>query len=108
MIWVDNHGLRPAGTKMDTIQVDSTSYSVYKTENHGDNVNSNKWTYIAFVADKPLLKGPLDITKFLDYLIDKKILPKDRFITSLEFGNEVVYGQGLVEISDFSVQVKEQ
>jgi hypothetical protein len=105
MIWVDNHGLRPAGTKIDTIQVDGTSYSVYQRKNHGDSVNYNKWTYIAFVADKPLLKGPLDITKFLGYLIKERILPKERFITSLELGNEVVYGQGLVEICDLSVQI---
>lgn len=108
MIWNDDSGVAPAGSSRGALKVGGTSYDVYVSPGHGDasGKNSNSWTYIAFVAKRPVLRGPLDITAFTDYLVEKGILTKDLYITSLELGNEVVSGTGLVEIGDFDVKIE--
>lgn len=105
MIWNANSGQSPGGTKRDSITVGKTAYDVYLEENHADNSgqNANHWTYVAFVAQKPLLSGQLDVTAFLDYLLQHGILNNSQYLTSLEFGNEVCEGSGIVEIHNFSL-----
>jgi len=107
MIWNANGGQHPGGTKRDVIVVDGIPYDIYVEENHVDNSgqNGNHWTYVAFVAAQPLLSGHLDLGSFIDYLLQRGILTSNHYVTSLEFGNEVSEGSGIVEIRDFSLSL---
>jgi hypothetical protein len=106
MIWNADGGQSAAGKRRGTVAVMGTIYDVYVEENHKDasGENANVWTYVAFVARRPVLNGPLDISAFIDYLLQQKILPSNHYLTSLELGNEVCQGTGIVEIKDFSIK----
>ncbi len=60
----------------------------------------------AFVAREPILKGPLDLSGFVDYLVDQGILTKDLHIASVELGNEIIEGKGIVHISDYRLTIQ--
>jgi hypothetical protein len=85
--------------------VNGTTYSVWVRESHSDasGQNANLWTYVAFVPQAPVLAGPLDLDRFLDHLMKVGILNTSHFITSLELGNEISSGSGVVEVESFSV-----
>ncbi len=108
MIWNANAGQAPAGSKRDTLNVGGTAYDVYVEEGHKDasGENANVWTYVAFVAQQPVWRGPLDLSAFLDYLLAHGILTKEHYVTSLELGNEVSQGAGIVEIQDFEIEFR--
>lgn len=107
MIWMDHSGQSPAGRRVDSIAVDGITYEVYVEPQQKDasGQNANTWTYVAFVPSKPVLRGPLDISAFLDYLLRHGTLTGDRYLTSLEFGSEVSQGSGIAEILDFLISV---
>ena len=108
MIWNVNHYMFPAGAAVDSIVVGGVNYKMYFVNGHRDSSGSSSqmWTYIAFVSDRPVLKGTLDFNTFTDYLIKKGILTQNNYITNVELGNEVVRGTGIVEIKYYHVNVK--
>ena len=106
MIWNANGGQAPAGSRRGAVNVNGVTYDVYVEENHKDasGANANVWTYVAFVAQEPVWQGPLEMSAFLDYLIAHGLLSRNHYVTSLELGNEVCQGAGIVEIQDFSIR----
>src|SRR5271165_184634 len=102
MIWTDRAGQSPAGQHVDSMTVNDATYDVYIEEHQRDasGGNANTWTYVAFVARKPIFRGPLDISAFIDYLLHRGTLNNTHYLTSLEFGNEVCHGAGVTEIQD--------
>lgn len=108
MIWNANNGLTPAGKKQGTLQVNGVRFDVYIKPGHTDDsgANDNSWTYIAFAAQKPVLRGSLDLSDFITYLLKQGILTPDNYITAVELGNEIVGGTGLVEITDYLIEVE--
>jgi hypothetical protein len=105
MIWTDCSAQSPAGQRVDSMSVNGTTYDVYVEEHQEDasGQNANSWTYVAFVAQKPVTHGPLDISAFVDYLLRRGTLSPTHFLTSLEFGNEICQGAGITEIHDFAI-----
>lgn len=108
MIWTDRAGQSPAGQHVDSLFIEGTTYDVYieKHQTDASGENANTWTYVAFVAQKPLSHGPIEIHEFIDYLLRRGTLSKTDFLTSLEFGNEISQGAGLTEIHDFAIKFK--
>lgn len=108
MIWTFRKGMETLGDRMGTLEVNGIKYDAYIRKGWGDasGANSNKWTYVCFVARKPVMQGPLDISTFTDYLVEKKVLTTNNYISSLELGNEVTNGQGVTEISGFNITVQ--
>ncbi len=106
MIWTDHAGQSPAGQRVDSMSVDDTRYDVYIERHQKDasGENSNSWTYVAFVAQKPVPRGPLEITAFIDYLLRSGTLNTTAYLISLEFGDEISQGAGLAEIHDFAIK----
>ncbi len=107
MIWTANNGGTPAGRKRGTLLVSDISFDVYVNPNQSDNsgVNKSQWTYVAFVAQTPLLKGQLDLDALTDYLLKQGIMTETTFLTSVELGTEILGGAGTVEILDYAVLV---
>jgi len=109
MIWTVNHGQVPAGSPHGALDVNGTTYDVYVEKKHADasGANANVWMYVAFVARRPVLNGPLDLDAFVAYLLQQGLLTEDDFLTSVELGNEVSQGAGIVELQDFSLTLAE-
>lgn len=105
MIWTAHAWLSPAGQRVDSIAVNSVTYDVYIESHQRDasGQNANTWTYVAFVPTSPVLRGPLEISVFLDYLLRHGTLSAHHYLTSLEFGSEVSQGSGITEIRDFAI-----
>ena len=108
MIWTDRVGQSPAGQRVDSMSVDGTTYDVYieKHQTDASGENANTWTYVAFVAQKPVSHGPIEIHEFIDYLLRRGTLNNTDYLTSLEFGNEISQGAGLTEIHDFAIKLQ--
>jgi len=108
MIWIDNRGMTPAGVWADTFSRDGVTYDMFLRESHGDasGRNPQKWTYIAFLARKPVLRGPLDIGAFAAFLQSRKLLSDDLYITSVELGNELITGTGRTEVRGYEVSIR--
>jgi len=107
MIWNANSGGTPAGTKRGTLLVSGVSFDVYVNPNQSDNSGANKshWTYVAFVAQTPVLKGQLDLEVMTDYLLKQGIMGSNTFLTSVELGTEISGGEGTEEFLDYAVMV---
>ncbi len=107
MIWIANKGGTPAGTRRGTLLVSGVNFDVYVNPHQSDNsgANKNQWTYVAFVAQTPLLKGQLDLDAITDYLLKQGLMADSTFLTSVELGTEISGGEGTVEIPDYAVMV---
>ncbi len=108
MIWIDNKDMTPAGVWTDVFTLGGTTYDMFVRESHGDasGKNPQKWTYVAFLARKPVLKGPLDISAFAAFLQSRKLLGRALYMTGLELGNEVVTGSGRTEVRGYTVAIR--
>ena len=107
MIWNVNHYGDPAGIRVDTVTIGGVVYDVFVREGHGDasGKNANRWTYIAFSARTPVLKGFLPLGSFIDYLLARNILNRNLYITSVELGNEIMEGDGKVRVKDYAIDL---
>jgi hypothetical protein len=108
MVWIANEGQRPAGKRTATLRLGAADLDAFIEVHQGDASGSsaNQWAYVAFVARRPILHGPLDVGPLLDYLLARGLLSPRHLVTSLELGSEVSEGTGLVEIADFCVTVR--
>lgn len=108
MIWTDRSAQSPAGQRVDSMIVNGATYDVYIEQHQTDasGQNANTWTYVAFVAQKPVTHGPLDISAFIDYLLRRGTLNSSHYLTSLEFGNEISQGAGVTEIQGFAINIR--
>jgi hypothetical protein len=107
MIWNANSGQPSAGTRSGTLDVAGTTYDVYVEKNHKDASGSTfkTWTYVAFIARRNVLMGPLDLSVFVDWLLEHELLSRNHYLTSVELGDEVCQGTGIAEIQNFSIKV---
>jgi hypothetical protein len=111
MIWISKAGrATPDGSRAGSITVNGVAYTMYMKKDHGDlsGVNQNRWSIITFVAQQPVLTGPLDVSAFIDYLLEKGIMSKDEYVACLELGNEVTSGSGNTVIRNFEITLTNQ
>jgi hypothetical protein len=98
MIWTENYRQEPAGSRVAAgLSFSGTTWDLYAT---GDD------EYLAFVPARPLTKGTLDLTAFLDYLITEDRVPADSTLGHICFGVEIVSTDGkpaTFQVTDFSV-----
>ncbi len=96
--WAVNRGTLVSG---------GVTYDVYEKKIHGDDsgAHTNKWSYTAFVARTPILKGVFNIDEFFDFMIKNNMLKTDNYITNIDIGNEIWYGKGTVKIQKYEVIV---
>jgi len=109
MIWTDHAGpLQPAGEPAGSVVVDGVRFDAFLLATQTDMSGSapNRWTFVTFVAEKPLRKGELTLSAFLDWCLAQKLLDRSAFITSVELGNEVVSGSGYTVLNDYAVTVQ--
>lgn len=107
MIWVDAQGLVSGPPLYDQVTLGGVEYQVYVSPGHGDASGGSAatWQYIAFVTKKPLLAATLNMSHFLDYLVEKQVIEPDRYIASIELGTEIESGQGEFILSAYQVTI---
>jgi len=95
MVWVANHGLNPAGRRVHSFNSPHGPAHLYEMDGR----------YLAFVLEKEMLQGRIDLMSFLHELRRLKFISGEHYVSSVEFGNEVAYGQGVTIIDKYCVQV---
>lgn len=105
MIWVDANDLMPGPLVYDIAAFDGITYTVHIAPGHGDASGGSAatWQYIAFKTKKPLLAATLNMSHFLDYLVEKRVIEPDRYIASLELGTEIRSGKGEFVLSAYQI-----
>jgi len=93
MVWVSNHGLNPAGRRIHSFNSPYGTAHLYEMDQR----------YLAFVLDKEMLAGKLDLLCFLRELQRLKLVSGERYVAGVEFGNEIAYGQGVSIIERYAV-----
>ncbi|MCB2073004.1 MAG: hypothetical protein H6917_16930 [Novosphingobium sp.] len=63
-------------------------------------------TYVALVLDSELPSAKLDLTDIFARLVDLGILSPDEYLASLDFGSEIVSGNGSLTINNLDLTVE--
>jgi hypothetical protein len=100
MIWNVDGGVIYVANKVDTIESGGTTFDVWVKNDEGVITGPDPftWKLVMFVARKPFLKGAIDFGPFVDYLIARRMLSPNDWLTNLELGTEVADGAGRVEV----------
>jgi hypothetical protein len=98
MIWTKNYGQMPGGSKIASVNIDNVNFDFYKADWN--------WTYLAFVIKDNIDYKTINIHKFVEYLVNNGYMTNSEYLASVEFGNEVVQGQGSTKITNFKVVVE--
>ena len=78
MVWVDNHGQTPAGSKMATYSISGATWDLYVTGG-----------YMAFVREGNATSGSVDLFAMLKDLEDRGLLPSSATLWQVNFGWEI-------------------
>jgi len=105
MIWLDRQGgMGPGGAFSERVSLDGPTYAVFVADHWGDG-----WKYIAFISAKPALgTGTIDLVSFLSYMREKNLVTGDEYLASIEFGNEVVTGNGETIVKRYTVSIQKK
>jgi hypothetical protein len=104
MIWVDNLNWDKMDDNADKIKlmgkvtIEGEDYYFY-TANFG-------WSYLAFIKIDKKRKNNLKLDKFIQYLVKNGYITEDEYLTSIEFGNEIIEGIGETVVKSYSVNMK--
>jgi hypothetical protein len=80
MVWVDNHGQTPAGSKVATYSISGATWDLYVT---GDN------SYMAFVRQGNANSGSVDLFTMLKKLEGRGLLSSSDILWQVNFGFEI-------------------
>jgi hypothetical protein len=97
MIWVDNYGQVPTGSKVATTTFGGRTYDVWRTSDG---------SYIALVATVTFTSGTVDLLQIFDYLVGQTWLASSDTLSQIDFGVEIVDTAGApatYQFTDFSI-----
>jgi hypothetical protein len=100
MIWTDNLNQVPAGSPVATKKFSGQRWRVWASQDNG---------YIAFVPQKRLTHGRLNIKRMLGWLVQRGRLSRSDTLGQICFGFEIVSTGGrsaTFKVDDFSVTAK--
>jgi hypothetical protein len=95
MIWTDNHGQVPSGSRVGTTTIGGQSFAVWKSG-----------SYIAFVAAGNVNSGSVNLLQAFDYIIGKGWLTSGATLNQVDYGVELVSTSNAPEtftVTNFSV-----
>jgi hypothetical protein len=104
MVWLESYGaMTPGGAFIEAATIDGTAYEVFVADHFG----SGGWRYIAFRRVMPQLgSATLNVKALLDYARSKSLVAGTEYVASVEFGNEIISGNGNSQLNSFAVSVK--
>jgi hypothetical protein len=105
MIWVTNSEMSPTGFQPNEIfYLNNKEISLYVKKSL--EVGDYSYDYLCFKYSANIHKGKINLSFFINHLLELGLINKDLFIASIEFGNEVVKGQGEMIIKKYNISIK--
>jgi hypothetical protein len=102
MIWVDNHGQRPAGSDVATATIDGSGYNIWSTSGAGAVGKT-----VSMVLDSNQSSGSLNILDDLNWLKSNGYVPAGNGLGQLDFGFEICSTGGVPEtfaLSEYGIK----
>jgi len=105
MVWVENEGVYPAGTKIATdIAIGGVVYDLWHEPNMIDQTGTiDPWSYFAFVAQGTHRTGTIPMHSFMQYLVDHNLISPTLNMASIEMGTEIIEGGGTIHLNTAAV-----
>lgn len=109
MIWTyyTENQFKPGGSKESQFEINGEVWEYWRAPKWDDvsGVNKNTWQHIAFRLKQPKLKAEVDIKALIDYGIAQGHINPEWIISDLEFGTEVMAGEGIAWLKQFDVEI---
>ena len=105
MIWEDYHEIIPFGDFIANIVTPNGTYDLYTGQPTWEPEGTN-WTYVAFDRTSKRTEGTADIDLLLQYLVDQAIVPRNSYLSSIEFGTEIGNSKGYAVIKSFDISLE--
>lgn len=105
MVWEDYNRFNSFGKKKETITTSFGTYDMLYGTMKKPEINS-EWVYIAFIRTEKRTSGNVDLKELLDFLVQKNYISSDLYISSVEFGTEVLNSKGNIIIKKYNVTVE--
>lgn len=102
MVWEDYNKFNSFGKKKETITTSFGIYDLLYGIMKKPDINS-EWIYIAFVRTEKRTSGNVDLKELIDYLVKKDYISPDLYISSVEFGTEVLNSKGNIIVKKYDV-----
>jgi hypothetical protein len=102
MIWLSHEGFWPAGSRVDTLNIEGKEIELWRKENHNPS-DDYQWTFLAFVYQSDLLEGSISIHDFLRFLVEKGFISSEGYLAGIQLGNEIVSGYGKSFIRNYEI-----
>jgi hypothetical protein len=95
MIWVDNHGQRPAGSAVASATIDGVGYKIWSTSKAGTVGNT-----VSMVLDSNQPSGTVNVLDDLNWLVSNGYMPAASGLNQVDFGFELCSTGGTPETFD--------
>jgi hypothetical protein len=92
MVWVDNHGQRPAGNQVATATIDGASYQVWSTGSAGSTGDP-----VSLVLNSNETSGTVNVLADLNWLESNGYMPAGSGLNQIDFGYEICSTGGVPE-----------
>ncbi|HKO49508.1 MAG TPA: hypothetical protein VJV79_17385 [Polyangiaceae bacterium] len=106
VLWLDYpERAVPVGTRVALFEVAGRGYELWHTPQHGDRGDGTGWELYYLKGPNHQLHGAIQLQPLLEWLLQQKLIRGDRFVASVELGNELMGGSGTTWVEDFDVVV---
>lgn len=105
MVWEDYNQFKSHGNKKETITTTFGTYDLLYGIMKKPEINS-EWIYIAFIRHEKRTSGKVDLKELMDYLVQKNYIFADLYISSVEFGTEVLNSKGNIIVKKYEVEIE--
>lgn len=105
MVWEDYNKFNSFGKKKETITTTFGTYDLMYGIMKKPEINS-EWIYIAFIRTEKRTSGKVDLKELMDYLVQKKYISADLYISSVEFGTEILNSKGNIIVKNYEVEIE--
>lgn len=107
-IWLDGSAFEPSGQRIAETNIDGSAYGIWHAADMGDasGANAAKWTHVVYRSKLPQHRGAIDIKKILDDAVERKLLSRSEYVSSIEIGNEVMSGRGRTWIRELALAIE--
>lgn len=104
MIWEDYNKFKPFGKKQGKLTTKTGQYEVYVGNIYKKELQKG-WKYIAFVRLNKRRSGSIDLLEFITYLQQNHLIENTPYLSSFEFGTEILNTKGDIKILKYEVNI---
>lgn len=105
MVWEDYNKFKSFGKKRETVTTSFGTYDLLYGIMKKPEINS-QWIYIAFIRHDKRTSGKTDLKELLDHLVSKGYISRDLYISSVEFGTEVLNSKGNILVNKYELEIE--